>query len=214
MPNSNTTSLYRSAPFLKQLLPTLAVLVLALAAFARFITWVEQRPGAVLADPLLALLPPTDVTWLTFAFIYCALVAAIIHLIRHPDRLLVALQSYILLVFARTVAMYLLPLDPPAGMIPLVDPLVELFGSGGVTLSRDLFFSGHTSTLFLLALTAVSTRLRILFLVCTACVGVCVLVQHVHYSIDVLAAPFFAWGCFSVASLATPSKNFPSSSSI
>ncbi len=199
MPNSDSISLYRSAPFLKRLLPTLVFLVLSLAVFARFITWVERRPGVVLADPVLAWLPPTDVTWLAFAFIYCAIVVAIVYLIRHPGRLLLALQSYILLVVVRMAAMYLLPLDPPAHMIPLVDPLVELFGSGGVTLSRDLFFSGHTSTLFLLALTAVRPQLRVLFLVCTACVAACVLVQHVHYTIDVVAAPFFAWGCFSAA---------------
>ena len=197
MSNSNIRALY-TAPLLKRLFPTLAVLILTLVVLARFLTRVEQRPGAVLVDPVLALLPPTDVTWLTFAFIYGALVAAIVHLVRRPDRLLLALQSYILLVVVRMAAMYMLPLDPPATMIPLTDPLVELFGSGGVTLSRDLFFSGHVSTLFLLALTATGTRLRSLFLSCTVLVAVCVLLQHVHYSIDVFAAPFFAWGCFCI----------------
>lgn len=200
-------SVYRSASFLRRFVPTLFALVLALAVFARFLTWVEGRAGVVLADPVLALLPPVDVTWLTLAFIYCAIVLALVYLLRHPDRLLIALQSYVLLLVSRMAAMYLLPLDPPATMIPLHDPLVELFGSGGVTLSRDLFFSGHTSTLFLLALTAAATWLRAVFLVCTLCVAVCVLVQHVHYSVDVLAAPFFTWACFSVVIRLQPQSN-------
>jgi len=37
-------------------------LVAVLAVMARFLSWVERRPGVVLADPVLALLPPRDLT--------------------------------------------------------------------------------------------------------------------------------------------------------
>lgn len=177
---------------------TLLVLVAVLVGFTRFLAVVEARQGVVFADPLLALFPPIDVTWLTFALIYGALLTAIIYLLRHPSSLLLALQSYTALVLARMGAMWLLPLDPPSDMLPLIDPIVEIAGSGGVTLSRDLFFSGHTSTLFLLALVIPHRLLHILFVCCTLLVGCCVVLQHVHYSIDVFAAPFFAYTCVAL----------------
>lgn len=174
---------------------TLLVLVVVLALFTRFLAVVETREGVVFADPVLALFAPVDVTWLTFAIIYGALLLAIGYLLRHPAALLLALQSYTALVLTRMAAMFLLPLDPPAAMLPLVDPIVEFAGSGGATLSRDLFFSGHTSTLFLLVLVVPHRLLQGIFIGCTVLVGCCVLLQHVHYSIDVVAAPFFAYTC-------------------
>lgn len=177
---------------------TLFALVVVLILFTRFLAFVEARQGIVFADPLLTLFTPIDVTWLTFALIYGALLLALGYLLRHPVSLLLALQSYTLLVVTRMAAMFLLPLDPPVDMLPLVDPIVELAGSGGVTLSRDLFFSGHTSTLFLLALVIPNLLLRTVFVCCTVLVGCCVVLQHVHYSIDVVAAPFFAYTCVAV----------------
>jgi membrane-associated phospholipid phosphatase len=102
------------------------------------------------------------------------------------------------MVIFRMIAMYLLPLDPPPAMIPLQDPMVEFFGTGKL-LTRDLFFSGHTSTLFLLFLVTPRGILKSLFLGCTILVAVAVLVQHVHYTIDVFAAPFFAYAAVKLA---------------
>lgn len=178
--------------FRVQAIVTVPLLVLILSLLARFLEANETRQGVVLADPLLALFRPHDVTWITFALIYIGLIAAIIHLLRHPATLLLAMQAYVLMVLFRIVAMTLIPLEPPPTMIPLNDPLVEIFGTGRL-LTRDLFFSGHTSTLFLLFLVMPPGRLRTVFLVCTVLVACCVLVQHVHYGIDVFVAPFVAY---------------------
>ena len=107
------------------------------------------------------------------------------------------MQTYCLTAVIRIVAMWLMPLDPPAGMIALKDPIVEFFG-GGNTLTRDLFFSGHTSTLLIIALILPGRRTRAFFASATAAVGACVILQHVHYAIDVLAALFFAYGCYRI----------------
>ncbi|MFC2136330.1 phosphatase PAP2-related protein, partial [Bacteroidota bacterium] len=66
------------------------------------------------------------------------------------------------------------------------------FGTGEIYI-KDLFFSGHTSTMFLLFLTAGSKNLRMVFLLLTILVAFCVIIQHVHYSIDVIAAPIGAY---------------------
>jgi membrane-associated phospholipid phosphatase len=101
------------------------------------------------------------------------------------------------MVAVRIVAMYLLPLEPPTTMIILNDPLVESFGTGQ-TLTKDLFFSGHTATLFILFLVSERKNIKALFLISTVAVAISVILQHVHYTIDVFAALFFTYACYKV----------------
>jgi membrane-associated phospholipid phosphatase len=83
-------------------------------------------------------------------------------------------------------------------MISLKDPFVELFGTGN-TLDRDLFFSGHTSTMFMLFLLAYKPLFKKLFLIGVILVGASVILQHAHYTIDVLVAPFVAYASYRIA---------------
>ena len=166
--------------------------VVVLAVQFRLLDWVERRKGATLADPILAWLSPRDLTWLTFALIYLGLVAGLALLATQPRRLVPALQAYVVMIVLRMAAMWVTPLEAPPGMIPLNDPLARFFGPEKV-LTKDLFFSGHTSTLFLLVLVVAGVRWKALFVFCTVVVAVCVLWQHVHYTIDVLVAPLFAY---------------------
>jgi membrane-associated phospholipid phosphatase len=189
---------WRDRRFRLRLALAVPALVAVLATLARFLTFVEARPGVVLPDPVLALLDPRDLTWLTFSLIYLGLAFGVARLARDPRALVLALEAYVLMVLFRIAAMWVTPLEAPPGMIPLHDPLVRLFGPGKL-LTKDLFFSGHTSTLFLLALAVPGRRSKAFFLFCTAAVGISVLAQHVHYSIDVLAAPFFAYASFRIA---------------
>jgi hypothetical protein len=158
-----------------------------------------MRSGVILSDPLLALFSPRDVTWVTFSFIYVSIILALIHLSINPRYLLIGLQAYILLVMIRTISMFLVPLDPPVQLIPLADPFVQSMSSG--LLTKDLFFSGHTSTLFLLSLISNNKYLKMMFLSATIMVGILVLWQHVHYTIDVVVAPFYAYGCYRISLL-------------
>lgn len=174
---------------------TVVLLAAVLFFFPKFLQFAEQRDGVVLPDPVLALFNPVNLTWLTFGLIYLSLIIAIITLINKPDKLLLALQCYTVMVLFRIAAMYLLPLEAPAKLLPLNDPFVQLFGTGKV-LTKDLFFSGHTATLFLLYLITDNKKLKLIFLACTVVVALSVLLQHVHYTIDVFAAPFFAYGSF------------------
>jgi hypothetical protein len=106
------------------------------------------------------------------------------------------------LALVRIAMMYCIPLEAPPGMVLLVDPVVGEFGDGP-NWAKDLFFSGHTSTTFLCAL---SVRTRALKLAgFTACAGVAtlILLQHAHYTIDVLVAPFVAFAVARWAQLLT-----------
>lgn len=180
-----------------ELVISLILLVLVLTGLARFVNFVEYRPGVAFSDPVLELFNPIDLTWLTFGLIYIALVIAVASLINNPKQLLFALQLYTLMALVRIIAMFLLPLEPPEKMILLKDPFVEFFGSGQ-TLTKDLFFSGHTATLFILFLVSENKIIKAVFLISTIVVALCVLLQHVHYTIDVVAAVFFTYACYKL----------------
>jgi len=180
-----------------ELVFTLAVLVWVISLFTRFLAWVELRPGVVLDDPILRRFDPVDVTVLTFVLIYGALLVALYALLPHPRRMARAMQAYVVMITLRAAAMYMLPLEPPARMITLLDPIVGFFGQVDAP-TKDLFFSGHTSTMFLLALVVPNPRFRAVALLATVGVAACVLAQHVHYSVDVLVAPFMAWGAWTM----------------
>lgn len=185
----------KKSDFRKESAATVALLVVVLASFAKFVVWIESRAGVELKDPVLQWFQPINLTWPIFLMIYVGLVIALSYLIRLPKACLSAVQAYSVMITVRMLAMWALPLDPPGSMMVLKDPLVELFGSEQ-SLTRDLFFSGHTATMFLLSLVCPHAFLKRLFVVLTIVVGVSVLAQHVHYTIDVIAAPFFAYGAF------------------
>jgi membrane-associated phospholipid phosphatase len=63
-------------------------------------------------------------------------------------------------------------------------------------LNKDLFFSGHTATLFLIFLYLPGQPARRVFLPVILTVAMLLLLQHVHYTIDVVAAFPFAYAAF------------------
>ncbi|MBL1215436.1 MAG: hypothetical protein HND52_18865 [Ignavibacteriae bacterium] len=176
---------------------TIVVLIICLTALSNFLTYNDTLSGVAYIDPILKYFKPIDVTYVTFFLIYGGLLAGLIVLLQYPKHLLIAFQAYSLMAVFRICVMYSLPLDPVPDTIPLEDPLVQLFGTGEI-LMRDLFFSGHTSTMFLLSLTAPLKKIKYIFIVLTVLVGLAVLIQHAHYTVDVLAAPFFAYTSYRI----------------
>lgn len=177
---------------------TLVILIPVLIVLPMYLTHIETRLGFSFTDPLLNLFQPVDLTWWTFIIIYAGLIAAVIHLGYFPKYLLLALKVYTLTAIFRIVGMYFLPLEAPINTIPLNDPFVQFWGTGEI-LTKDLFFSGHTSTMFIFFLTAQNKILKNLFLAATIAIAFCVVFQHVHYTIDVFAAPFFAYSSLKIA---------------
>ena len=177
-----------------------AVVLAVLLSFRRFLDFIEARPGPTLADPLLRLFAPQDVAFVLFPVMYAALIGLLLPLARHPRHLVAGLWAYALMIAFRMAVMYLLPLDPPPTMIALRDPFVELFGEQR-TLTRDLFFSGHTATLFLYTLVMPTPRLRAVAGAATAFIAIGVIAQHAHYAVDVVAAPFFAYAAWRAGAL-------------
>lgn len=176
------------------------VLVFTLTFMSHFLDFIEHRQGVVLHDPILETFQPVNLTWLIFALIYVSLLITVALIIKYPQKLLFAIQVYALLLLFRMTAMYLLPLNPPVRMIMLNDPFIQFFGSGSI-LTKDLFFSGHTASLFFFFLITDRKPLKYLLLALTIVVAVALLLQHVHYSIDVFAAPFFTYTAYRLIKL-------------
>jgi len=176
---------------------TILFVVFVVVVFPEFLLFIEEREAVVMFDPFLNLFNPIDLTWTTFALIYFSVIAAIISLINKPTYLFLALQSYGVMLLFRMLVMYLSPLEAPEKIIPLHDPFVQMFGTGDI-LTKDLFFSGHTATMFVLFLAVKNKILKVIFLITTILVGLAVILQHVHYTVDVVAAPFFSYASYKI----------------
>lgn len=155
----------------------------------------EKRVGTQLNDPLLRYLPSFDFSTLTFTLTYVALLMFILSNIPNPKRMIRGLQAYTLLLLMRTITIYLVPLEPPANMIVLVDPVSNFFmnSKGGGYIVKDLFFSGHISAIALFYFVAENKVIKRIFLSLAIVIASLILLQHVHYLIDIVAAPFFSF---------------------
>lgn len=97
------------------------------------------------------------------------------------------------------VTMYVFTLEPPAGIIPLHDPIVDVIAYGGQVFNKDLFFSGHVATLTLFVLLEERPVIKKILTLNTLIVAGLILLQRVHYTIDVVAAPLLMIGLFRLA---------------
>jgi hypothetical protein len=84
-------------------------------------------------------------------------------------------------------------------MILLDDPFAAFFlHSKNTFVTKDLFFSGHISTLSLLILISTNKYVKAWALAATIIVGSLILWQHVHYTLDVVLAPVAAFICYKI----------------
>ncbi|MBA2592773.1 MAG: sphingomyelin synthase family protein [Pseudomonadota bacterium] len=187
------TAAFRDAGLRRAMCAACGALIPSLFGLSAFFAWLEGRPGYVLPDPLLDALGPADVSVPIFTILYATILVTLVRSLCEPGRVVRGLHAYAVLLLLRMGAMALVTLDPPPGFVPLADAFTQLFYPGTEPFEKDLFFSGHTATLWLMALIATTRAGRLWSGFATLAVGVLVVVQHAHYTIDVIAAPPFAW---------------------
>jgi hypothetical protein len=118
--------------------------------------------------------------------------------IQKPSIFIQYIWTLIFILIARFISITLVPLDPPVGLVELSDPINQIF-YGHVTIVKDLFFSGHTATLMLILLSLEKKTDKLIALIAMITLMVLLLFQHVHYTIDILAAIPIVYGCFHLA---------------
>jgi len=199
------------------LLTVLALRYLCHAVALALILPHEMQPGAPLPDLLLRHLPYVDwlARWNYVLWILCYLPPAV-WLARKDWPLflrLVATDGALALV--RGLMIPLTGIGPVLGadinalhpfavwpaLLAILDPLQAIHGNAaGIYLTKDLFFSGHIATTFLLYL--FSRRFgkpSRVFLGLNLFTLAVVLLAHLHYTIDIIAAYAITYGIYRVS---------------
>jgi hypothetical protein len=210
------------AAALRALLPAgagaLAFRAACYAAMTAAAVWAERRPApGALPDLALQALPyvasVAHANYLLWLAVYLPLSA--VFLVREPRRWIRYMVTGGLVSLARGVTIALTGLGPPdpavagagLGERPPLQAFLELLspwgvfvrGSAQAYLTKDLFFSGHTATTFLLVLYLwPRRRLRWIALGAHAVVVASVLLARLHYAIDVVGAWAVTFALFAL----------------
>lgn len=189
---------WQQTSFRKRMITGLFILSVILLFFPLFFEIIEKRKGIQLNDWVLDILPSYDLSIPIFAIIWLMTVFILVRFAQSPSLFIIFLWSYIFLCLSRIITISIVPLAPPYGLIELKDPLTNIFYGGNFN-SKDLFYSGHTATQFLIFLCLQKRRDKLLALASTILVGLMVLLQHIHYFIDVISAPLFSFLMYRLA---------------
>ena len=189
----------------------------AYAAMTAMALWAELRPAPTLPDLLLERLPyvPWIDRWNYWLWLAVYLPLAALLLWREPRRWVRYMVTGGLVSLARGVTIALTGLGAPdpahagpgiAGLsygqayLELLSP-AGVFQRGAIAayLTKDLFFSGHVATTFLLWLYLRGrSRLAPVALAASLAVTASVLLSHLHYSIDVVGAWAVTFAVFAL----------------
>ena len=176
----------------KKYLFSLAVLILCASFFVTFLRFHEDRVelgGWRFEDPLFSYLPRQNLSFLIFFCTYSSLILYFALCFKQPNFIIKLLLTYSVILLFRMVTLSIVPLREPLDLIFLEDPFLnDLIYPGRIV--RDLFFSGHTALIFSMYLLSGK---KIIFLGLTVIVGFSLMIQRVHFSIDVFAAIPFAY---------------------
>jgi hypothetical protein len=183
--------------FKQYVLIGLALLIILLIAFPFFFNFIEGRAGRSINDILLNSIPAINVSNWVFTIIWSMALLTIVRCVQEPQIFLLFLWGFIILSLSRMISIIALPLNPPNELIELIDPISNSF-YGSKFITKDLFYSGHTATQFLMFLCLQKKGDKLVTFISTIAIGVLVLIQHVHYTIDVIAAPFFTYVVFII----------------
>jgi hypothetical protein len=159
---------------------------------ATYFQWIQRREGIILNDFILEFIPPKNVSYPIFSIIYCTIIYLIVRLLATPKTFVWFAWAFNLETIFRFVTIYLVALNPPVGIVDLHDPVATLFIYGeNMLITKDLFFSGHTATMVFACYFLPLKKEKITAIILTVILVVLLLIQHVHYTIDIIMAPLF-----------------------
>jgi membrane-associated phospholipid phosphatase len=162
------------------------------------LSYATRATSVYVGDLLLDNLPIINLNPIIVEGALWAMVLSILLVLWNPRKILFTLKVVALFIIIRAffislthIGIYPGQINPGPGYF---DALYSYFN-----LETGYFFSGHTALPFLMALVFWENRMwRYAYLMLSVVFGISVLLAHVHYSIDVFAAPFMAYGIFEI----------------
>lgn len=163
--------------------------------------YVGQVVSIAVPDLILDHIPALDIDALIIQAVLLATALTIVLTMIKPKCLSFGLKALSLFIITRAVLISLTHLGANPHQL-VFNP--NAFGYGIYNIlyntTNDFFFSAHTGAPFLGALVFWKYRgVRYLFIGMSVLFGASMLLAHIHYSIDVVAAPFMTYGIFHVA---------------
>jgi hypothetical protein len=202
----NTTVLQRwkesltTSGFAPKLLIAIAIFVSGALQFPTYFRNIQKRQGTLLNDFVLNNIPNLDVSTYIFAIIYGLLIYMLLRVLAKPQLFLLFALTFVIETVFRMTTIYFFPLNPPADLVILHDIFSELLIYGdSEPVTKDLFFSGHTATMVMICLFVEGRRDKIASFIATFALAVLLLIQHVHYTVDVIGALFFTYISYLIA---------------
>jgi membrane-associated phospholipid phosphatase len=177
----------------RQFIRSIIFLIGVIFLFNRFLDWNENREGIVFNDPLFALYKGMDLSVLITTLIYSSIGFYVFYYRKEPVKLSRVAIGYAFIILLRIITIYLVPLYCDADAVKLEDPVLNNLVYPNNYVARDLFFSGHAAMMFILFWGFSDVRIKRIYFVSALLVSVMLVLQKVHFSIDVLAAPIFSW---------------------
>ncbi|NOT76141.1 MAG: hypothetical protein HOP08_14535 [Cyclobacteriaceae bacterium] len=172
---------------------TFLLMFLLMPVFYRDV--ITPKKGILLDDVFLNLFVPHNWSLPIFLILYLAVANTILRAVKDPETVILGVTVYCAVNLLRTLTMYLVTLEPPTGMILLVDPISSaLYPDSGF--AKDLFFSGHVSTIMIVVILEKKRVFKILNALGTVVIAILLAWQHVHYTLDLVAAPLATYGVF------------------
>jgi hypothetical protein len=187
-----------NSPGKRQRLIIIIVLIpVFFAALPYFFNYIEKRNGVLLHDWVLAKIPPHNVSVVIFAIIWSMILLTLYRSLYSPSIFITYCFTLALVTIARITCISLVPLTPPAGLIPLTDPISGIF-YGEATITKDLFFSGHTATLATIFFCLERKTDKLIAFAAMIALAILLVIQHIHYTIDILTAPVVVYVLYRV----------------
>lgn len=183
-------------------LPTFSIICFIMLYFSpEWMTIVENQKGNLLYDPILDALPAIDYSTIIMSLIYSSLFLSLGLVLTQPMRFMLAVKTFYIVVTLRYLLIYFIPLEPHPEILLLKDPFLAMIVYDSLPITKDLFFSGHMSTMFMACIFMPYKPLKYALFVAAFSLGILLMIQHVHYSYDIFAAVIISWGGYRIAQL-------------
>lgn len=186
--------------YVTKLITAVAIFVSGALQFPTYFRNIQKRTGTNLNDFILAYIPFIDVSTYIFTIIYGLLIYMILRVLMKPQLFLLFALTFVIETVFRMTTIYFFPLNPPSDLVILHDTFAEMLIYGDTEpITKDLFFSGHTATMVMICLFVEGKKEKIVSIIATFVLATLLLIQHVHYTVDIVGALFFTYISYLVA---------------